>query len=92
MRIDGVLATHSHAGVAKVTLKQEGGEVVLEVSDNGRGISKEEMYSSKSLGLIGMRERVRLLGGELAISGVPGKGTTATVRVPLGAKEEEEGK
>ena len=38
--------------------------------------------ADNSLGILGMRERALLLGGEFAISGAPGEGTTATVRIP----------
>jgi two-component system, NarL family, sensor histidine kinase UhpB len=53
------------------------------VQDDGRGIPPEALRQAGSLGLVGMRERVRLLAGELAIQGQPGQGTTIIVRVPL---------
>jgi signal transduction histidine kinase len=56
---------------------------VLTVSDNGRGVSEEELANTKSLGIVGMRERAMLIGGEVAIQGAPGRGTTVTVRAPL---------
>ncbi len=53
------------------------GETVhLEVRDNGRGIRDDEMTGARSLGLLGMRERTRLLGGDLQVTGTPGAGTT----------------
>jgi signal transduction histidine kinase len=57
--------------------------VLLRVADNGRGIAPGELSGSKSLGLLGMRERVHLLAGELEIQGTPGAGTAVLVKVPL---------
>lgn len=74
---------HAEASRVRVTLQECDGRLVMQVSDNGRGISDEALLGSQSLGLLGMRERARLLAGELTIAGVPGQGTTVTVKVPL---------
>ena len=66
-----------------VRLVKEGRNVVLEVHDNGQGATEEQLSAAGSLGILGMRERALLLGGELTITGVPGKGTTVRVRIPL---------
>ena len=58
-------------------------EAILTVRDDGKGISTEEIKSAESLGLIGMRERAMLINGRLTVIGIPGKGTTVTVTVPL---------
>jgi signal transduction histidine kinase len=79
------VARHSQASKLRIALETRGGEVFLEVKDNGRGMRPEQMADSKSLGLLGMRERASLLGGAVLIDGQPGKGTTVSVRVPLGA-------
>jgi nitrate/nitrite-specific signal transduction histidine kinase len=63
-----------------------GNHVLLEVKDNGRGISEAEMHNTKSIGLLGMRERAALLGGEVRVRGEPGKGTTVSVRIPRPAR------
>jgi len=75
-----------HAGATKVEAALEGldGSLRLEVRDNGRGISREEISGAKSLGIIGIRERVRYLGGEVRIEGSPGAGTVVTVTLPEG--------
>ena len=74
---------HSGGDGVEVSLREHAGNLLLEVRDNGRGISAGNASSSASLGIVGMRERALLLGGVLSISGVRGEGTTATVRIPL---------
>ncbi len=73
---------HSNATEVTVRLAREDGTLTLEIQDNGKGISKEQLSSSNSLGILGMRERAVILGGELTVSGAPGKGTTVRVRIP----------
>lgn len=73
---------HAHATEATITLRTQGGELVLEVRDDGRGITDSELRSPESLGLLGMRERARLLSGTVDVTGVPGHGTTVRVRIP----------
>jgi PAS domain S-box-containing protein len=74
---------HARATRVDVALKREFGRLTLTVSDNGRGITEEERMGAQTLGLLGMRERANLVGGELDINGDEGKGTTVTVRVPV---------
>jgi signal transduction histidine kinase len=75
---------HAEATKVVVNLRQADGRVILEVEDNGRGISKAEISNPKSMGLLGMRERAALLGGALRIGRVPkGKGTRVSVCLPL---------
>ncbi len=73
---------HAEATRVDVRLGRENGNIVLEVRDNGRGIAEERLSSGRSLGILGMRERALLLGGELTITGAPGKGTTVKVLIP----------
>jgi len=56
---------------------------MLEVQDNGRGMDNIDLSGVKSMGLLGMQERARLVGGEVKIKGVAGAGTTVTVCIPL---------
>jgi signal transduction histidine kinase len=75
-----------HAGATRVAveLKEKDGSVVLEVRDNGRGISRAEITKTKSMGLLGMRERAALLGGEFKIGrAAKGEGTRVTISIPL---------
>ena len=76
------VARHAGATTVKVRLADENGDVCLDVGDNGKGISPEQLSAANSLGILGMRERALLLGGVLAIHGVPGEGTTVQVRIP----------
>jgi signal transduction histidine kinase len=76
------VARHAHATEVYVRLVKENGDLSMEVRDNGTGISERKLATAQSLGILGMRERALLLGGELTISGIPGKGTTVRVRIP----------
>ncbi|HMG73207.1 MAG TPA: PAS domain S-box protein [Pyrinomonadaceae bacterium] len=77
-----------HAGATKVyvRLEKDKGALVLTVRDNGRGITEAEQLDPSSLGLLGMRERVSLIGGEISITGIAGEGTLVTVRLPISEK------
>ena len=77
------VARHAAATQVEVTLETEGRALVLTVSDNGRGFSAGETRASGSFGLIGMRERVYLLNGEVSVQSNAGKGTVVAVRIPL---------
>jgi two-component system sensor histidine kinase UhpB len=78
-----------HAGGTEVTidLRQEGERLQLQVCDNGRGLRPPELEDPKSLGLLGMRERATLLGGEMDFACGPGGGTVVTLRLPRAAPE-----
>jgi signal transduction histidine kinase len=64
-------------------MEERGGCLILEVSDNGRGIKEEEVAAATSIGLLGMRERAMIFGGRVEVTGDEGRGTTVTVRIPL---------
>jgi signal transduction histidine kinase len=78
---------HAHAGAVRISVRERGGDLTLTIRDNGRGITKAELESVESIGLLGMRERARLLGGRVMIAGARGRGTTVTVTVPTSAKQ-----
>jgi PAS domain S-box-containing protein len=75
-----------HAGASHVSIQLTctNTEIGLVVKDDGRGITDEEIKRHGSLGLLGMKERVTILGGTLDVHGRPGQGTTVTIRIPLG--------
>jgi two-component system, NarL family, sensor histidine kinase UhpB len=77
------VSRHAQASAVQVKLIDNDDSIILEVKDNGRGITEEETKKTGSFGILGMRERVLLLGGTLTMTGVPGKGTTVRVEIPL---------
>ncbi len=77
------VARHANATKVEVNLKKKAHQIELKVQDKGKGITQKQISSSKSFGLIGMRERIFPWQGELKIIGTPGKGTTVTVTIPL---------
>src|SRR6266568_2556853 len=77
------VARHAQASHLTVSLGAKAQRLVLDVQDDGRGITEVERTHSKSFGLVGMRERAMILGGDFDIRGAVGKGTTVTVSIPL---------
>lgn len=76
------IARHANATNVNVTLAQRPSTLLLEVKDNGRGITPGEIDSRKAIGLLGMRERATLVGGSVSIEGKSGLGTAVRVIVP----------
>ena len=74
---------HAVATRVEVRARVEGDHLLLEISDNGRGISRGHVPSRASLGLLGMRERAALIDGTVDITSQPGRGTTLAVTIPL---------
>jgi PAS domain S-box-containing protein len=74
---------HAAASQVHVCLEKKDDTLIVEVRDNGIGIMEGRLSDSQSLGLVGMRERVLLLGGETVISGKPGEGTLVRVTLPM---------
>ncbi len=75
---------HSEARSVHVTLESAASVVTLTVADDGCGVDMEKLDDSSSIGIIGMRERLRPHGGELHYDSAPGRGTTARVVMPMG--------
>lgn len=75
------IARHSHATEAVISAHVADEQLVITVKDNGHGISEEALHSTKSLGLMGMRERMREVAGDVEITN--GEGVTVTLRVPV---------
>lgn len=76
------VARHAHAGAVRLSLRKLKDRIVLEVQDNGRGMTERELKNPRAAGLVGMRERARLLGGEFRILAAPGRGTRVIVSIP----------
>ena len=77
------VARHAKATRVEVSLKKGDGQLVLQVRDNGKGITEKQVANPKSFGLIGMRERVHSWNGSVKIDGILGKGTIVTIKIPL---------
>jgi signal transduction histidine kinase len=67
----------------RVQLRKESNTCVLDVEDNGRGITKNNIDDKRSLGLLGMRERTLAFGGRIDVKGQPGRGTKVIVEIPV---------
>lgn len=74
---------HAKATRVRARLEESDGVLTLTVQDNGIGIRETDLTASKTFGLLSMRERALLLGGRVQIAGVPKKGTTVTMHIPL---------
>jgi len=77
------VARHARSTSLEVILKKQGDRLVLRIRDNGQGFDPADPSLSKSLGLLGMRERAAMLGGQVNISSAPGEGTSVTAWIPL---------
>jgi signal transduction histidine kinase len=80
------VARHAFATQVSVGLERSNGHLLLRIEDNGRGIETTKIPGSHSLGILGMQERVRLLNGEMNVSGAEGQGTVINVDIPLAAR------
>ena len=76
------VARHANATRVHVRLA-EASTLTLKVEDNGRGIQEHEFESPRSLGFLGLRERVLAFGGSIEVKGQEGKGTSVCVAIPL---------
>lgn len=78
------VARHARASRAEVSIKKCDGLICMEIKDDGRGFPVDVRSSSKKhnrLGLLGMRERIEMIGGAFSVTSVPGKSTTVRVTV-----------
>jgi len=83
------VARHAHATEVTVSLTTSGDRLILEITDNGKGIATAQINDATSLGLIGMRERALLLNGRVTVTGAVGHGTTVRVEMPYPASPTE---
>jgi signal transduction histidine kinase len=77
---------HSEASQVGVKVLHEDGQLVMTIQDNGKGIQKDKIEDSNSIGLIGIRERARSWNGEVQFLGTDEKGTNVEVRIPIASK------
>jgi len=80
------VARHAQASQAEVTIQKLDGAICMKIKDNGRGFQKKRVLHakrSKRLGLLGMRERLEMVGGNSTVTSAPGTGTTVLAQIPL---------
>jgi len=80
------VARHAQASQAEVTIQKLDGRVCMKIKDNGKGFQTERvLYGKKKnrLGLLGMRERLEMVGGNITIESTSGTGTTLQAQIPL---------
>ena len=80
---------HAQATHVDVRLEESDGRVMLNVRDNGTGITEEQISHPSSFGIMGIRERVNFLGGSFKITGIPLEGTEISIIVPLEGHEDD---
>ena len=77
------VARHAEASKVSTILQIQNGELILKISDNGKGFDISKTAGKKTLGLLGMKERTLMMGGKYEIISEPDKGATVWVSVPL---------
>ena len=80
------VARHAQASQAQVKIQKRDGAICMKIKDNGKGFQEERVLharKSKRLGLLGMRERLEMIGGKFTITSAPGKGTTILAQIPV---------
>ncbi|MHB8110205.1 MAG: PAS domain-containing sensor histidine kinase [Syntrophorhabdaceae bacterium] len=81
------ITRHAGATLVRVSLVQKGCDLYLDVTDNGKGISADDIANPKSFGIVGIRERVNLWNGTVKITGKPNKGTKVEIRIPINGRK-----
>ncbi|MBN1505666.1 MAG: sensor histidine kinase [Sedimentisphaerales bacterium] len=80
------VARHAQATLVKVSIQKLDGHIRMEIKDNGKSFQVQGVLparKSKGLGLLGMRERVEMVGGRFTVESSPGKGTTIRAEIPF---------
>jgi signal transduction histidine kinase len=77
------VARHARADQVHISVARRNGQVAVTIQDDGQGFDVGEAWARGRLGLLGMRERAELLGGQMEIASQPGAGATVSVQVPV---------
>jgi signal transduction histidine kinase len=80
------IAKHAHAKMGRVAIAHRDGQVVMRISDDGLGFATQGPIEQQGIGLLTMRERVRMLGGNFEVKSAPNDGTVTTVTIPTGGR------
>ena len=79
---------HANARTASIRLSRQEGRVLMRITDDGRGFDAHASPSHEALGLVSMRERVRMLGGQFELDSSAGSGTVVAVTLPTDTSDE----
>jgi signal transduction histidine kinase len=82
------IAKHAQAKIVNVSISTHNNILSIEIADDGVGFETKKSLQSHSLGLLGMRERINAIGGDIVIASEPLKGTRVQCKVPLKAKKQ----
>jgi signal transduction histidine kinase len=75
---------HAEASHVKIFIRESPNYLRLSIADNGKGMTPEKMSATTSLGILGMKERIAHLGGQVRISSSVGRGTRLLIAIPIG--------
>jgi signal transduction histidine kinase len=81
------VSRHSQATQVRIALYIDGGRLSMTVKDNGVGIYPGNRRKANTFGLVGIRERITMLGGELTIDSIPNQGTVLKMSIPMGSQD-----
>jgi signal transduction histidine kinase len=82
------VARHARASQAEVQIQKLDGGVCMTIRDDGKGFQEHALHTKKAerLGLLGMKERLEMVGGNFSVTSAPGKGTTILAQIPLNGR------
>jgi len=86
------ISRHAHATLVQISISEISDGIRMEINDNGKSFNVDKTLatsSNKRLGLVGMRERVEMVGGKLAIESKPGRGTTVRADIPFSQQKDK---
>ena len=83
------IGRHARASHVRIELRIDERQLTMAIKDNGVGMYPGDRRKARRFGLIGVQERITMLGGELAIDSAPGRGTVLTIRIPLSVAVDE---
>jgi signal transduction histidine kinase len=78
---------HAGASAVRIVMRDTPGHLSVKIQDNGRGITARQLDDPGSIGLLGMRERAELIGGQLQITSKRGKGTAILIMAPASREQ-----
>jgi PAS domain S-box-containing protein len=83
------IAAHSRATQVTIDVEADAQHLIIKITDNGDGMTKEQMHQPRKYGILGMHERARHFRGKITIVSHPGKGTTLVLKMPLTSSESD---